>query len=122
MNFEGLLGKAACLITLISSKKIIDSRSLPEEIEGIAYLASNFYFSWDSQLRAVFEEIDPDLWEKSSHNPLLFLKQIPQRRLEELESDSEFISRLQSAVRAQEEYLSSDSKWFNIAYSGKNEG
>lgn len=107
---------------MVSSKKISDT-PLPKEIEGLSYLASNFFFCWERRIRDVFSEIDAELWEKSGHNPILLLKKLSKEKIEELKSDTEFVSRLESAVDAQRDYLSNfSSRWFNANYNGTNEG
>ncbi len=98
---------------MIPEKKIISSLALPMEPEGLAFLASNFYYSWDRRVREVFPLLDADLWEKSNHNPITLLKALSPDKIEELRINRSFISRLEKSVEIQINYIAGDSaNWF----------
>ncbi len=49
--------------------------------EKLTRLARNLWWSWDPEVTDVFRLIDPELWEKVNHNPVLLLKEYPSDRL-----------------------------------------
>ena len=57
--------------------------NLPEPIDRLSELATNLYWSWEPQARALFRRLDAELWERSGYNPVAVLQDIPQERLEE---------------------------------------
>jgi starch phosphorylase len=58
-------------------------------------MAYNVIFSWHSEIRDLFQRIDPKLWSESGNNPVLLMGLVPQERLDELAVDTGFISQLE---------------------------
>lgn len=78
--------------------------SLPDRLAALNDLSSNLRWAWDHPTRAVFESLDPDLWEDTNHNPRLVLGRISQRRLTELASDEAFLAEMDRAAASLTEY------------------
>lgn len=96
---------------------MIELPVIPSELEGLSFLASNFYYCWDREISDVFSLIDSDFWKKSSHNPVVLLKTVSSSRLDELRTDDTFLLELQKSVELQKKYLADDSdKWFGQTY------
>jgi starch phosphorylase len=91
------------------------SPSLPPRLEALNKLSLDLRWTWDHPARDVFESLDPDLWEKTNHNPRLLLGRISQRRLAELASDEAFLAELDRAAASLAEYRSS-AGWFRRAH------
>ena len=51
------------------------------EIEGLAILATNLWWSWSTDARQVFRRIDEPLWHLTKHNPLELLRRVDPARL-----------------------------------------
>ena len=79
---------------------------LPSQLEALRYLAYNLYFSWEGEIRDLFQRIDPSLWTDCGHNPVLMLGLIPQERLEELSRDQGFMAQLERVNQDFNRYLS----------------
>ena len=102
---------------MISSKKIHNIPILPKELEALGFLASNLYSTWNRHLRNLFETIDPVLWEETNHNSVALLNAVSSARLEELKSDSGFISKLEVLSALQDNYLSENANcWFKQTF------
>ncbi|HEX4975366.1 MAG TPA: DUF3417 domain-containing protein, partial [Pseudomonadales bacterium] len=43
--------------------------NIPESLARLKDLASDLYYSWDRQVRALFFRLDADLWSSTGHNP-----------------------------------------------------
>ena len=80
------------------------SPSVPDRLAALNDLSLNLRWAWDHPTRAVFESIDPDLWEETNHNPRLLLGRISQRRLAELASDEAFLAEMDRAAASLAEY------------------
>lgn len=65
--------------------------ALPPELAGLDELAGNLLYSWDRRVRRLFYQLDPQLWERCSHNPKLFLRRVDQARLQAAARDSDFL-------------------------------
>ena len=41
-------------------------------------IAMNLYWAWQPETQELFRQLDPDLWESTYHNPVAFLKKLPE--------------------------------------------
>jgi len=85
---------------------------LPDALEGLRELAFNFRFSWDPQSWALFEQLDPALWERTSHNPVRLLSEIEPVRLEAAARAEGFVADLERAVADLRSYLAASDTWY----------
>ena len=55
-----------------------------EPIDGtfqkLRELAQNLWWSWQPDIRAIFRELDPEIWSLVYHNPVALLQRSPRRR------------------------------------------
>ena len=77
-----------------------------EKLEPLRRMAYNVLFSWQSGIRDIFQRIDPKLWEESGHNPVYFMGQVSQERLENLVGDLGFMSQLEEEAHRFDKYMS----------------
>jgi starch phosphorylase len=84
-------------------------------LERLEELASNLKWCWDHELMSLFRRLDEDLWEETTHNPLMMLGQIKQERFAELAADDSFLSQLRRAGQRFDEYMES-TKWYERRY------
>ena len=86
-------------------KKIIVESNVPEELQPLRDLSRNLWWVWSDPVRALFNEIDPVIWESCQHNPIVLLEETSLERFEELKSDQSFILRMRSAEKLLKSYL-----------------
>ena len=55
----------------------------PERIARLEELAVDLWWSWHTDAREVFRQIDYGLWRATAHNPVRMLRVVPPERLEE---------------------------------------
>jgi glycogen phosphorylase len=84
---------------------------LPESIAALEGLASNLAWTWDQDCRALFRELDVELWERVNHNPLALLRDVAQERLTEVAADPVYVARL-AAVAARASDDAAAPRWF----------
>lgn len=96
--------------------KIIVNPQLPKRIEDLEKIANNLWWSWNTEFLNLFKQIDADLWERVEKNPVKFLKQVSQERLEEAEKNVEFLKQYDKIVENFESYQNSKSTWFSKKY------
>ncbi len=87
-------------------KDIYVQSDVPDKFLFLKTLASNLWWSWNSEAEALFRRMDPSLWEEVSHNPKLLLEKIDYKRLLVLEDDEEFIADLEGVSNEFSEYMS----------------
>ncbi len=80
---------------------------IPEQLEPLKRMAYNVIFSWQSGIRDLFQRIDPKMWEDSGHNPVAFMGQVSQERLDSLVCDIGFMSQLEEAANRFDQYMQS---------------
>ena len=77
----------------------------PEKLAPLKRMAYNVIFSWQSNIRDLFQRIDPKLWEDLGHNPVAFMGQVSQERLECLAGDLGFVSQLEEEAHRFDKYM-----------------
>ncbi|MDR3204056.1 MAG: alpha-glucan family phosphorylase [Deltaproteobacteria bacterium] len=80
---------------------------IPDRLAPLQSMAHNVMFSWQNEIRDLFQRIDPKLWEESGHNPVKLLGLVDQKRFDELARDTGFISQLDETAHRVELYLKS---------------
>ncbi len=63
---------------------------LPETLAPLRELASNYWWNWHPEARALFSHLDPELWERVDAAPLAFLEQISQEHLSKAAASHHF--------------------------------
>ena len=84
---------------------------LPPPLARLDELSRNLFWTYEPDARALFRELDRDLWERVDHNPIVLLRDIEQERLEVKAADPEFLSHLERVVARFDAYLV-DPSWF----------
>jgi starch phosphorylase len=65
----------------------------------------------------LFRRLDRDIWEETSHNPVLLLGRISQDRLNEVSGDDGFVSHMNRVAEQLDEYLQ-EVNWYKKNYGG----
>jgi starch phosphorylase len=89
--------------------------SLPEKLQRLRELAYNLRWAWDHDTVSLFRLLDPDLWERTGHNPAQMLGMIPQERLVALNDDPGFLGQLEEVYFRFQRYMS-EGGWFAREY------
>lgn len=85
--------------------------ALPERLSRLKDLAYNLWWSWHHEARFLFRDIDPILWESSSHNPVLLLYRSTEK-LSRLAKDPRFLAHYDQVVDAFDHDTSCSDTWF----------
>ena len=96
--------------------KITVNPQLPKKIEDLSKIANNMWWSWNTEFLKLFKKIDMDLWEECKRNPVKFLKQVEQEKLELISEDTEFLKEYNKNVMNFEGYMQSKTTWFTKNY------
>ncbi len=79
--------------------------TLPPELAALERLSRNLWWSWDPQGAGLFEEISPRRWRECGHNPVVFLRRVFLRDLQERAADPEYVGRLGRVLERFEAYM-----------------
>ena len=96
--------------------RITVNPQLPKRIEKLAEIANNLWWSWNTEYLRLFQKIDRDLWEESNKNPVKFLKNVSQERLEKATKGLLFLKEYDKVVDNFESYMNSKNTWFANKY------
>ncbi|HZO21304.1 MAG TPA: alpha-glucan family phosphorylase [Steroidobacteraceae bacterium] len=82
---------------------------LPGKLQRLPELTSNLFFSWHRPARALFEDLDPELWKQTGGNPRLMLRCVGQSALDSAADDPVYLARYDQALQTLDAYLSAAS-------------
>jgi starch phosphorylase len=78
---------------------------LPATLEPLREMSFNLWWTWEPSARRLFRHLDPELWNRTNHNPVRMLQLSRQSRLEELSQDKNFLRELKQVFEEFEKYL-----------------
>ena len=96
--------------------RITVNPQLPKRINQLLDIANNLWWSWNTEFLRLLKRIDEDLWETCDKNPVKFLKQVSQEKLEEAEDDTSFLREYDKIVDNFDSYMESKDTWFSQKY------
>src|ERR1043166_2401969 len=79
--------------------------TLPAALEPLREMSFNLWWTWEPSARRLFRHLDPELWNRTNHNPVRMLQRSPQSRLEEVSHDKAFLRELKQVHDAFRDYL-----------------
>jgi len=82
------------------------SVAVPKLLSSLGELAGNLWWTWDAEAAALWQRVDPQLWERTGHNPVMMLRRVQQRKWMRVAADREFVLQLQGVQRRMRAYLS----------------
>src|SRR2546429_7798951 len=78
---------------------------LPAALEPLREMSFNLWWTWEPAARRLFRHLDPELWNRTNHNPVRMLQLSRQSRLEEVSQDKIFLRELKEVYDAFKNYL-----------------
>ena len=96
--------------------RITVNPQLPKRIDKLSEIANNLWWSWNTEFLKLFKIIDRDLWETCEKNPIKFLKQVSQEKLENFANNSEFLKEYDLLTKQFDDYMESKNTWFSNKY------
>lgn len=91
------------------------SATLPQELSGLDRLARNLWWCWDPEASALFEELSPQSWKASGHNPIRFLRGVFDVDLHARVGDKAFKSRLERVLTRYDNYMAESARELRLA-------
>ena len=79
---------------------------IPEPLSRLPELAGNLFFGWHRPTRALFEDLDPELWKQTGGNPRLMLRCVSQAVLDRAAADPAYVGRYAQVLKSFDAYLS----------------
>src|SRR5215208_4347048 len=79
--------------------------TLPTALEPLREMVFNLWWTWEPSARRLFRHLDPDLWNRTNHNPVRMLQLSRQARLVEVSEDDDFLRELNEVHETFRNYL-----------------
>src|SRR5881392_1524286 len=79
--------------------------TLPAALEPLREMVFNLWWTWEPSARRLFRHLDPELWNRTNHNPVRMLQLSRQARLVEVGQDKNFLRELKEVHDAYRNYL-----------------
>jgi starch phosphorylase len=93
---------------------------MPRRILRLRDLAYNLWWSWHPEAQELYRQIDPDLWETVYHNPVRFLREVRQRRLDQAAGNPSYLQQFDSVIASFDAYMSPAATWATTHYPEGN--
>jgi len=94
------IGSSARWVSFMVNPKI------PDRLKPLEELSRNLWWSWNSDARHLWEDIDSELWLKVERNPIALLEMIPSSRIKSLMEDTKYLAKLDKVYNEFKEYMS----------------
>ncbi|HMA33120.1 MAG TPA: alpha-glucan family phosphorylase [Chloroflexia bacterium] len=91
---------------------------IPGRLSRLLELAYNLWWAWQPEARHLFQDLDPVLWDLVYHNPVKFLREVRQERLETMALDAAYLARLDASLAAFDAYMKPTETWFSTHHIG----
>lgn len=78
---------------------------LPSKLKPLEELAKNLWWVWNSEAKALFRDLNPDLWRSTGENPVMVLQQLSSERLDEVIADKDMMGRLKHVYGMFKDYM-----------------
>ena len=99
-------------------KEINVKSHLPESLNKLEEIAQNIWWTWDSEAKNLFRQIDRQAWIDCSSNPVLLLNILNYEKLVAMGKNTEFIKKVETVYKEFKDYLNvpKNTKVPSIAY------
>lgn len=91
-------------------------RPIPPQIERLRELAYNIWWSWHSEAKQLYKQIDPLLWDTVDQNPVAFLRRVDAHKLDAAAHNIAFMAAYNKVFRAFDVYMGESDTWFATTY------
>ena len=89
-----------------------NSFSLPRRIDRLGELAYNLWWTWHPDAQRLYMRIDRELWERTYHNPVIFLRQVERSRLNAAMNNRYYLEFYDRMMRDYDDYMAATDTWF----------
>jgi glycogen phosphorylase len=85
--------------------------SLPRRIRRLGELAYNLWWTWNPDAQRLFLRIDQEVWERTYHNPVRFLRQVQRAALNAVTHDRYYLDFYDRIFRTFDQYMKANNTW-----------
>ncbi|MDE6282855.1 MAG: alpha-glucan family phosphorylase [Muribaculaceae bacterium] len=78
---------------------------LPSKLKPLEEIAKNLWWVWNSEAKAVFHDLDVEVWRATGENPVMLLQQLSSERLEQVIADKKMMERIDHVYAMFKDYM-----------------
>ena len=78
---------------------------LPAKLKCLGELSHNVWWSWNSEAKTLFHDLDPELWRSTGENPVLLLQKLSFERCKEIMNDDSMVNRIKYVYKTFKDYM-----------------
>ena len=93
---------------------------MPERLSRLEELATDLWWSWHREARAVFRRLDYAVWRATAHNPVRMLRTIPREKLEAAADNPEIVQLYDRAIAALDDARAARHTWWASSFPRLN--
>lgn len=105
---------------MIPFKTFVVTPVLPQRISSLKELAFNYWWTWQSDAKDLFKQIDKKIWEEVNHNPVALINRLSQQQLIDLSEREAFVSYLDYVYQRFSTYMN-DTTWHKTEHSEQSD-
>lgn len=94
-----------------STPSYADHASLSQRLYA---LARNLWWTWNPEAQVIFQDLSPQVWERSNHNAIEVLNEVSSIELHARLHDQEFMKKVRFALEEFEDYLKEGATWASL--------
>ena len=79
---------------------------LPGRLKKLEELSKNLWWVWNSEGKALFHDLDRDLWRATGENPVMLLQKMKSERFDQIVEDRSLLDRIDSVYDHFRNYMS----------------
>ena len=99
--------------------RITVTSQVPQKLIRLVDIAQNLWWSWNSEAIDLYREIDLPLWEKLGKNPVKFIQEVSQKKLEAMTHNESYMERYREVVERFDYCMNSQDSWFSRNFADK---
>ena len=89
---------------------------IPDRIRRLPEIAGDLWWTWHTEAREVFRQLDYQLWRQTAHNPVLMLRNISQEMLNSAAADAKYLATYDATIAALDKARSAKDTWWQKTY------
>jgi len=86
-------------------REVTVKSDLPSKLKPLEEIAKNLWWAWNSEAKALFRDLNRDLWRSTGENPVMLLQQLTSERLKEILADENLMSRMTKVHKEFKDYI-----------------
>ena len=79
--------------------------TLPADLSKLQEIAYNLWWTWNTEAKDLFRQIDREAWHRAGSNPVVLLNTISYDRMVELSKDEDFLKKMNDVYAAFRKYM-----------------